>query len=165
MYKSFPFTNIKDFKCDGTKYYPVDCGFERFISKLADEDLKFNQNSRGYGKREKAKEKGNIGENTVEHELKWLGDGYVGVERKCTKYYNDTPQQCIILRDESFIDESQEYDHILISDKKVYNIETKSYYGKIIINKNGNWIREIDGNEKGVVNPISQVDKLMLVYK
>ena len=55
------------------------------------------------------------------------------------------------------MDEKQEYDHLIISNKGIFNVETKNYTGKLIIDKYGNWIRKKKDLEEGVKNPIQQI--------
>ena len=99
---------------------------------------------------------GEYGEKNVEYQIKWLGKEYKKIVKDCLK--ND--RSCILLKNDDYIEESQEIDHIVVSDKGVYVIETKHYKGVIEIRKNGNWIRVDDeGNERGVTNPIAQVDR------
>lgn len=45
----------------------------------------------------------------------------------------------------------------MIGPQGVFNIETKNYTGKIIIDRDGNWIREqSDGRKVGERNPLQQ---------
>lgn len=65
-----------------------------------------------------------------------------------------------VIQNDDFIDEEQEYVHIIISSRCIYIIETKNYKGKLTIAPNGNWIRTDEkGNQRGERSPISQVDR------
>lgn len=61
----------------------------------------------------------------------------------------------------------QEIDHIVIGPNGLFHIETKNYegYGKIIIDKNGNWIKEKDGIQTSIKNPLAQVDRHDMAIK
>ena len=101
-----------------------------------------------------AKESGNKGEKKVDYALKWLDASYTVIEKR-SKDKAGSP--CILLFNPSFIDEKQEYDHLIVSSKGVFNIETKNFAGKLVIDKAGNWIRKKDGDEEGVKNPLQQI--------
>ena len=101
------------------------------------------------------KESGVEGEKEVEYALKWLDNGYEIISKTSVGKYGE---QTIILQNPDFIDEPQEYDHIIIGKQGVFLIETKNYAGKLIVDKNGNWIREKkDGSQEGERNPIQQI--------
>ena len=100
---------------------------------------------------------GKIGETKVDYELKWLGNNFISIPKDCTDQYGN---ETILLENDDFIDEEQEYDHIIISRRCIYIIETKNYKGKLTIAPNGNWIRTDEkGNQRGERSPISQVDR------
>ena len=101
-----------------------------------------------------AKESGDKGEKKVDYALKWLDASYTVIEKR-SKDKAGSP--CILLFNPGFIDEKQEYDHLIVSCKGVFNIETKNLAGKLVIDKAGNWIRKKDGDEEGVKNPLQQV--------
>lgn len=101
-----------------------------------------------------AKESGDKGEKKVDYALKWLDASYTVIEKR-SKDKAGSP--CILLFNPDFIDEKQEYDHLIVSCKGVFNIETKNLAGKLVIDKAGNWIRKKDGDEEGVKNPLQQV--------
>ncbi len=94
------------------------------------------------------------GESEVDYQLKWLGPDFISLEKTSKKY----DKNCIVIKNKDFIDEPQEIDHIVVSDKAVYLIETKSYSGTITINSNGNWLltSSLDGS-KPVESPVSQI--------
>lgn len=101
-----------------------------------------------------AKESGDKGEKKVDYALKWLDKSYTKIEKR-SKDKAESP--CILLSNPSFIDEKQEYDHLIVSSKGVFNIETKNFAGKLVVDKAGNWIRKKSGEEEGVKNPLQQV--------
>lgn len=100
------------------------------------------------------KEPGNRGEREVDYALRSIDKSYVLIERKST---NKLGEKCIYIYNSDFMDEKQEFDHIIVSAKGVFNIETKNLSGKIVIDANGNWRRVKDGNEEGMKNPLQQV--------
>ncbi len=81
---------------------------------------------------------GRAGEDAVDYVLKWLPDLYCVIEKDCRGKYEDN---VIILENDSFVDESQEFDHLVIGPQGIFNIETKNYTGKLTIDQNGNWFR------------------------
>ena len=101
-----------------------------------------------------AKESGDKGEKKVDYALKWLDASYTVIEKR-SKDKAGSP--CILLFNPGFIDEKQEYDHLIVSCKGVFNIETKNLAGKLVVDKAGNWIRKKNGEEEGVKNPLQQV--------
>lgn len=101
------------------------------------------------------KKNGVIGEKEVEYALKWLDSSYVRIPKTSEGKYGE---KCIVLYNPDFIDEAQEYDHIIIGKQGVFLIETKNYAGKLIVDKYGNWRRiKKDGVEEGERNPIQQL--------
>lgn len=96
------------------------------------------------------REAGEKGENEVSYALKWL-DNYEIFDKSRNN------GKAIELKNLQYIDESQEYDHILVGNNGLIIIETKAYSGKIVIDKTGNWSREKDGEVKGIRNPLQQV--------
>ncbi|MCI8833978.1 MAG: NERD domain-containing protein [Ruminococcus sp.] len=98
---------------------------------------------------------GNKGEAEVDYALKWLVGDYIKIERTPSGKYGEL---AIVLNNKALIDEPQEFDHIVIGPQGVFNIETKNYVGKLIVDRNGNWIRvKDDGREVGERNPIQQI--------
>lgn len=108
------------------------------------------------------KQKGESGEKEVEYALKWLDKKYITISGK-SDYKGHKGK--ILLYNAQFIDEKQEFDHIVIGKQAIFLIETKNYVGKIEIDKSGNWIRtKKDGKKFGERNPIQQIrrhEKLM----
>lgn len=78
------------------------------------------------------------GEKEVDYVLKWLTDDYYVIDKDCTSKYSD---RCILLENQMFIDECQEFDHIVVGPQGVFLIETKNYSGKLHIDNQGNWLR------------------------
>lgn len=106
---------------------------------------------------EKIIQYGKEGEKKVEYALKWLPKEYVVID----KGEDGIQVQC-----PSITNEKQEIDHIVISSKGVFLIETKNYAGKIIIDVNGNWIREKeDGKQRGIPNPVQQLGRHHLIVQ
>lgn len=101
-----------------------------------------------------AKESGDKGEKKVDYALKWLDASYTVIEKR-SKDKAGSP--CILISNPTFIDEKQEYDHLIVSNKGVFSIETKNFAGKLVVDNVGNWIRKKDGDEEGVKNPLQQV--------
>ena len=62
---------------------------------------------------------------------------------------------------------AQEIDHIVIGTNGLFHIETKNHdgYGKIIIDKGGNWIKEEGGRQFAIKNPLAQVDRHDMAIK
>lgn len=108
------------------------------------------------------KESGNVGEKKVDFALKWLDKSFVKIEA-LSKDFSGSP--CILLYNPEFVDIKQEYDHIIVGRAGVFVIETKNYIGKLIIDKYGNWIRQFNGNEVGMTNPLQQVRQHEKVLK
>lgn len=94
--------------------------------------------------------KDSLGEKEVNYALKWLDKSYIKVS-------NPNNEKAISLYNPEFIDEPQEYDHIIVGKQGVFNIETKNFAGKLIVDVNGNWIRVRDNQMEGERNPIQQV--------
>lgn len=94
--------------------------------------------------------KDSMGEKEVNYALKWLDKSYI-------KISNPNSEKAISLYNPEFIDEAQEYDHIIVGKQGVFNIETKNFAGKLIVDVNGNWIRVRDGQMEGERNPIQQI--------
>lgn len=106
---------------------------------------------------------GEKGEAEVDYALKWLVGDYIKVKRTQSGKYGS---QSIVLNNKDFIDEPQEFDHIVIGTHGIFNIETKNYSGKLIVDVNGNWIREkSDGSKIGERNPVQQVRRHEAVLK
>lgn len=106
-------------------------------------------------KEKRIRESGEQGEREVDYVLSWLPKKeYLLIEKKSVGKYD---KACIILNNPEFIDEAQEYDHIVIGKYGIFCIETKNYNGTIIIDQYGNWMRERNDQISGIRNPIQQV--------
>lgn len=102
--------------------------------------------------KEEKRETGEKGEKDVKHNLDFLKlNGYKILHN-------------IRLRNQDFI---QEIDHVVIGHNGVFHLETKNHYGtgRITIDKNGNWIKETNGQESSIENPIGQVDRHDMVLR
>ncbi|MBC3805706.1 hypothetical protein GH808_14975 [Acetobacterium fimetarium] len=99
---------------------------------------------------------GKPGEDAVDYVLKWLPNEYSVIEKDCTGKYGDN---IILLENPAFLDETQEYDHIVIGPQGIFNIETKNYSGKLAIDKAGNWLRLKRGETEWISaeNPAQQL--------
>ena len=99
---------------------------------------------------------GEKGEKEVEYVLKWLTDDYYVIERECMSKYSNA---CILLKNSNFIDESQEYDHIVVGPQGIFLIETKNYSGKLYIDAQGNWFRKKKNGSEWMAetNPSQQI--------
>lgn len=101
--------------------------------------------------------KGAAGERKVDHELKLLeaSGNYRSVHKKWSVKCLD---RTIKLYNPDFLNEPMEYDHILVGKQGVFVIETKNYKGKIVVDENGNWIRNKTGErDEGEDNPMKQI--------
>lgn len=143
--------NILNKKASGKKHISesdLNNALMYFYDSYSIEEAKEKQRARDYLGNKK---NGLIGENEVNYALKWLDKGYTKIARK-------DPEKPITLYNPDFIDEAQEYDHIIVGKQGVFNIETKNYSGKLIVDVNGNWIRiKKDGTQEGERNPIQQL--------
>lgn len=143
--------NILNKKASGKKHISesdLNNALMYFYDSYSIEEAKEKQRARDYLGNKK---NGLIGENEVNYALKWLDKGYTKIARK-------DPEKPISLYNPNFIDEAQEYDHIIVGKQGVFNIETKNYSGKLIVDANGNWIRiKKDGTQEGERNPIQQL--------
>lgn len=96
---------------------------------------------------DKIKEAGDIGEQEVKYALRWLDKIYMVLDEGNT----------IKIRNEKYIDEVQEIDHIVVGPQGVFILETKNYKGKIVIDEQGNWLRDVNGEKRIEKNPIQQI--------
>lgn len=100
------------------------------------------------------KESGDKGEQKVEYAIKWLDKSYIRIEKKSSDRVGN---RCIYISNPEFIDEKQEYDHLIVSEKGIFSIETKNFTGKLIVDQYGNWIRKKNDEEEGIKNPLQQI--------
>ena len=102
----------------------------------------------------------NEGEESVQYEIKWFcadcGEAVVSIAADCESKYR---YNCILLKKKDFIDEAQEYDHILVGPGGVLLIETKHWKGGVEIRSDGKWVRDLgkDGGKTGVESPRTQM--------
>lgn len=103
-----------------------------------------------------AKHWGRAGEEAVDYVLKWLPNMYCVIDKDCHGKYDDN---VIILENDSFVDEAQEFDHLIIGPQGIFNIETKNYAGRLAIDQNGNWFRLKKGETEWMAeeNPAQQL--------
>lgn len=98
------------------------------------------------------RETGEKGEENVSHNLRYLGQ---------TDY-----KVLYDIRIPSPVG-SQQIDHMVIGPNGVFHLETKNHSGrgKIIIDKNGNWIKETGDSQISIESPIAQVDRHDIVLR
>ena len=122
------------------RFFDDSCGFD--IDKAYSEICEIKQ---------KLINSQNLGESSVEYALKWImaahdGD-IVSIKGDCESKHR---YNCIVLCKPDFIDEPQEYDHILVCPGGVVLIETKHWKGHVEIRPDGKWIRKIDGEGSSI---------------
>ncbi len=88
------------------------------------------------------RESGEKGEKEVAYALSWL----------------DKDRKYIVINDITLQheDRKQQFDHIVIGENGIFNIETKAYSGNITIDEDGNWTRENFGRKETLENPLFQ---------
>lgn len=136
------------------KYIPQELLDEALIFYYDTESAKKAYSVRSNEKYVQDKESGNLGEQKVDYALKWLDKSYIQIEKKSN---DKVGNGCIFIKNSEFIDEHQEYDHLIVSNKGVFSIETKNYAGKLVIDQYGNWIRKKNNEEEGLKNPLQQI--------
>ena len=67
--------------------------------------------------------------------------------------------RALMLANPDYIDESQEFDHIVVGKSGIILIETKNYAGTITVSSYGDWIQTKKGERKGIKNPVQQCDR------
>lgn len=108
------------------------------------------------------------GEKKVDYAMKWciaeLGKPVAEIKRNCESKFR---YNCILLSESNFIDEAQEYDHILVCDAGVILIETKNWSGRVEIRPDGKWLRdkENNGSKMGIESPVFQMHRHELLMK
>lgn len=111
-------------------------------------------------KEQKRKNSDNNGEKVVEYEISWFSAAsevpIVSIPADCESKYR---YNCILLAKPDFIEENQEYDHILVCSGGVLLIETKHWKGAVEIRSDGKWVRHIgeENRKVGIENPKSQI--------
>lgn len=136
--------------------YENDCGF--------DLDNKFSEIKKI---QEKILNTMDSGEKNVEYTLRWIlhnTDSYiVPIQKDCESKYR---YNCILLRKSDFIDEPQEYDHILVSPAGIILIESKYWNGLVRYLPDGQLLRKVDGGDFcGENDTISQINRHMILMK
>lgn len=97
------------------------------------------------------------GEKRTAYALKWLAAvGYREIVKDCSNKFGSNR---LILQNTAFVDESQEYDHIIIGRNGIFCIETKNYSGELRIEPSGDWVHVNDDEEIGMLNPVFQCDR------
>lgn len=102
------------------------------------------------------------GEEEVEYAIRWLcaesAFHFKAIKKNCETKYR---YGCILLKNPGFIDEQQEYDHILVNDRGIILIETKNWKGKVEIRSDGKWVRDSENNGSlvGVESPLYQIQR------
>lgn len=138
------------------KYLEDCCGFDIFSKETEIQDELFNLQKH----HQKLYNSNNDGEKAVEYALKWFlaaGDNYVvPIKNDCESQYR---YNCILLCKPDFINEPQEYDHILVCAAGVVLIETKHWKGNVEIRADGKWTRKPDADSPlvGVDSPKFQM--------
>lgn len=146
------------------KYISRDLLDEALIFYYDTESAKEADYIRSNEKYAQDKQSGNKGEQKVDYALKWLDKSYIQIEKNSN---DKVGNRCIFIKNEEFIDEQQEYDHLIVSNKGVFNIETKNYTGKLVVDQYGNWIRKKNNEEEGQKNPLQQIrqhEKILMSF-
>ncbi len=132
------------------------CGFN--LDEKAEEIRKAIEAHRKH--QEKQRNSDNQGEADVEYALKWIlaaNKGiFVPIIGDCE---SNRRINCIWLKNPAFINEPQEFDHLLVCAAGIISIETKNWKDRIEIREDGKWIRYSDNAEFGVESPKAQVQR------
>lgn len=112
--------------------------------------------------------KGKLGEDKVEYALKWLKERdypecIIVPKKRSNRFIQEV--KTIELYNKDYIDEPQEYDHIVIGRQGIFVIETKNFSFTIIIDEGHNWISQKDGKKEGITNPTQQIDRHINLLK
>ena len=172
LFQKYNFSNREEFisKCENKVallirlnndsclvYLENECSFNVY-SKKREIDIKLDKYK---AKQEKIKSNYNVGEKNVDYVLKWFvasnkDKHIIAITGDCESKYR---YDCILLRNSEFIDESQEFDHILVTPAGIIIVETKDWKGTIDVNADGKWVRykDDDGSPYGVSSPIIQM--------
>lgn len=145
-------------------FFEGECGFDIAIAKRDLEEAILSLRT----EQQKNDCSTNSGERAVEYALKWFSAGcsnrIVAIKNNCSSNYRGN---CIMLSKPEFIDEPQEYDHILVGAFGVAIIETKHWKGRIKITTDGKWLRYSDDSTapEGVTNPKAQMQRHELLLQ
>lgn len=155
------FLMLKDYTAQ--MYLEDFCGFDIFEKEIYinNELLKQQQY------RQKLENSNNAGEKTVEYALEWFikanhDKHIVEIKGDCESRHR---LDCILLNKPDFIDDPQEYDHILVCSGGIVIIETKHWKGTVEIRKDGQWIRENDDGTIGTESPKFQMRRHELMMQ
>lgn len=149
IYRELPC--IRSLIVDGKEFLERYCGFD-IKKKKAEIDAVIK----------KLNDSMDEGEDKVEYAIKWLcAESSVPlkiIKKNCESKYR---YGCIILKNSSFINEVQEYDHILVSEAGVILIETKHWKGCVKVQPDGKWVRDPknDGHIVGIESPMYQIQR------
>lgn len=166
--KSIPFKTHKKFfckECLAARIQQIYSCVDTFLEYVQDNKISNKKdiltiNTNEITKKTKKslqKEAGVRGENLVDFELKWLSKDYISINKDCKSRYNE---QCILISNEEYLDGiTQEIDHIVVSAKGVFVIETKNMSGTLFVDEQGNWSRTVEGQATGIPSPVSQINK------
>lgn len=161
---------------DGSRIIHVDglCGFdihekERELNEyIAQQEAEHQREQEEFARQqaeqrareEKIRNSQNAGEEDVEYALKWIlaaNKGmFVPIIGDCESNHRIN---CIWLKNPDFINEPQEFDHILVCPAGVISIETKHWKDRVVIREDGKWLRQTDSTEYGVESPKMQVQR------
>ena len=139
------------------KYLEGFCGFDIFEKEAEIKNIQ-----------EKLKSSYNEGEKAVEYALKWFlssNSHYaVPIKADCESRYR---YDCILLCKADFINEAQEYDHILVTPAGIVLIETKHWKGNVTIRPDGKWLRKPDAESPavGIESPKLQMRRHEIVMQ
>ena len=136
------------------KYIPQELLEEALIFYYDTESAKEADSIRSNEKYAQDKQSGNKGEQLVDYALKWLDASYIVLEKRSRDRVGNS---CIYIVNPDYIDVKQEFDHLVVSNKGIFNIETKNYTGKLVVDQYGNWKRMKDNEEEGLKNPLQQI--------
>ena len=135
------------------------------IREYRDQQL---SNDREKEQKQKEQNSNNPGEKAVAYAIKWI---CAASENKIISVNNDCESNhsfnCILLNKPDFIDEPQEYDHILLCPAGVVLIETKHWKGTVNIRPDGKWTRKKDEDSTtiGVESPKFQMRRHELLMQ
>lgn len=147
----------KVLRIDSQYFFERSCGF--------DVDAKYSEIC---AVRDKIRDSWSPGEASVEYAIKWFTaaeSSYIrSIEKNCESRYRF---DCIVLSKPDFIDDPQEYDHILVGSSGVVLIETKHWKGTVEIRADGKWLRKTDINSpvEGIENPKFQMRRHEVLMK
>lgn len=152
--------NILD--VDGKIFVDNYCGFD--INAKEKEILKIIEELKAERMEEEKRiqNSNDPGEKEVEYAIKWFlantKFNVVSIRKICESKYR---YGCIMLKKADFIDEPQEYDHILVCNAGVILIETKHWKGRVEIRPDGKWVRDKnnDGHIVGEKSPVTQMKR------